>query len=126
MSCITRVSTRVLAAAAFSVLLSVVTAHAQEVEPSAGTRLSMLPLERRALPIGDDGQEMEVVYDGELLDKLNDSVVDDYINSMEKLLQLKTDEVRPGHYHSFDRRRLQELVTQYIDDKKAPICPSEK
>lgn len=68
----------------------------------------------------------DVVYDGELLDKLNDSVVDDYINSMEKLLQLKTDEVRPGHYHSFDRRRLQELVTQYIDDKKAPICPSEK
>ena len=53
-------------------------------------------------------------------------MVDDYINSMEKLLQLKTDEVRPGHYHSFDRRRLQELVTQYIDDKKAPICPSEK
>ena len=67
----------------------------------------------------------DVVYDGELLDNLEDSVVADYIESMEKLLQLKTDEVRPGHYHSFDRRRLQELVTQYIDDKKAPVCPSE-
>jgi hypothetical protein len=44
---------------------------------------------------------------------------------MEKLLQLKTDEVRPGHYQSFDRRRLQELVTRYINEKKAPICPSE-
>ena len=67
----------------------------------------------------------DVVYDGELLDNLDDSVVEDYIDSMEKLLQLKTDEVRPGHYHSFDRRRLRELVTQYISDRKAPLCPSE-
>ncbi len=68
----------------------------------------------------------DVVYDGELLDDLKDSVVDDYIRTMEELLQLKTDEVRPGHYHSFDRRRLRELVRQYINDKKAPLCPSEK
>lgn len=67
----------------------------------------------------------DVVYDGELFDDLDDSVVADYIDSMEKLLHLKTDEVRPGHYHSFNRRRLQELVTQYIDDKKTPVCPSE-
>jgi len=68
----------------------------------------------------------DVVYDGELLDDLEDSVVDDYIRTMEELLQLKTDEVRPGHYHSFDRRRLRELVRQYINDKKAPLCPSDK
>ena len=67
----------------------------------------------------------DVVYDGELLDKLEDSVVSDYLDSMERLLQLKTDEVRPGHHHSFDRRRLQELVRTYIDTRKAPICPSE-
>lgn len=67
----------------------------------------------------------DVVYDGDLLDNLDDSVVADYIESMEKLLRLKTDEVRPGHYHSFDRRRLKELVTQYINVKKAPVCPSE-
>ena len=67
----------------------------------------------------------DVVYDGELLDDLEDSVVDDYISSMEKLLQLKTDEVRPGHYRSFDRRRLRQLVRQYIESKKAPLCPGE-
>ena len=55
-----------------------------------------------------------------------DSVVDDYISSMEKLLQLKTDEVRPGHYRSFDRRRLRQLVRQYIEARKAPLCPAEK
>lgn len=68
----------------------------------------------------------DVVYDGELLDELEDSVVDDYIVSMEKLLQLETDEVRPGHYASFDRRRLRQLVMQYIDTRKAPVCPADK
>ena len=68
----------------------------------------------------------DVVYDGELLDQLADSVINDYIVSMERLLKLKTDEVRPGHYQSFDRRRFAELITQYIDEKKAPRCPSEK
>lgn len=68
----------------------------------------------------------DVVYDGELLDELEDSVISEYISSMEKLLHLKTDEVRPGHYRSFDRRRLRELVTIYIDEKKAPMCPADK
>jgi len=67
----------------------------------------------------------DVVYDGELLDELEDSVIDDYIDSMEKLLGLKTGEVRPGHYRSFDRRRLRELVRQYIDSRKAPVCPAD-
>ena len=67
----------------------------------------------------------DVVYDGALLDELEDSVVDDYLSTMETLLQLKADEVRPGHYDSFDRRRLRELITQYIDEKRAPVCPSE-
>ena len=67
----------------------------------------------------------DAVYDGELLDQLEDSVVGDYIDTMEKLLSLETDEVRPGHYQSFDRRRLCELVRQYIDSKQAPLCPAE-
>ena len=68
----------------------------------------------------------DVVYDGELLDDLQDSVIDDYLVSMEKLLRLQTDEVRPGHYQSFDRRRMQQLVRQYIDLKKAPLCPGDR
>ena len=68
----------------------------------------------------------KVVYDGELLDNLEDPVVDDYLSSMEKLLQLKTDEIRSEHYGSFDRRRLRQLVRQYIEARKAPICPAEK
>lgn len=67
----------------------------------------------------------DVVYDGDLLDELEDSVVDEYLVTMEKLLQLKAEETRPGHYDSFDERRLRELVRQYIDSRKAPRCPSD-
>ena len=68
----------------------------------------------------------DVVYDGQLLDELEDSVVEDYLATMEGLLQLPADEVRPGHYKSFDRRRLKELLQNYIDTRKAPLCPSER
>ena len=67
----------------------------------------------------------DVVYDGELLDQLEDSVIEEYILTMEKLLNLPADEVRPGHYASFDRSKMKELILQYINEKKAPRCPSE-
>jgi len=78
----------------------------------------------------DAGQQQffsgDVVSDGQLLDDLEDSVISEYLDSMETLIQLQADEIRPGHYHSFDRRRLSEPVHQYIDTRKAPICSSEK
>ncbi len=67
----------------------------------------------------------DVVYDGQLLDELEYSVIDDYLQTMERLLDLKTDEVRPGHYHSFSRKGLTELLRLYIDQKKAPLCPGD-
>ena len=67
----------------------------------------------------------DVVYDGELLDELAESVIDDYVSSMQTLLDLAADEVHAGHYRSFDRRYLHELVRKYIDSKQAPLCPSE-
>lgn len=67
----------------------------------------------------------DIVYDGDLLDELEDSVIDEYLVTMEKLLQVQAAEVRPGHFGSFGQQRLRELVTQYIDSKKAPRCPSD-
>lgn len=67
----------------------------------------------------------DVVYDGELLDGLPDSVMDDYIVSMERLLDLKPEATHPGHYRSFDRRDLHKLVRRYIESKQAPLCPSD-
>ncbi len=68
----------------------------------------------------------DVVYDGELLDELPDSVIDDYITSVERLLDLKAEETHPGHYRSFDRDHLHFLVKKYINAKKAPLCPSQQ
>ena len=67
----------------------------------------------------------DVVYDGELLDQLSASVIDDYVRSMARLLNLDVDEVHAGHYRSFDRRHLRKLVRKYIEEKQAPVCPSE-
>ena len=67
----------------------------------------------------------DVVYDGELLDELELSVIDDYIDSMQQLLEMPIDEVRPGHYQSFDRRRLRTLVRQYMANRQAPRCPAD-
>ena len=67
----------------------------------------------------------DVVYDGELLDQLEDSVIEEYVVTMEKLLELPADEIRPGHHESFDRAKMKELVLRYINEKKAPKCPSD-
>lgn len=67
-----------------------------------------------------------MVYDGELLDQLPDSVIDDYIVSMERLLGLNAEEINPGHYRSFDRGYLRTLVRKYIEAKQAPLCPSDR
>jgi glyoxylase-like metal-dependent hydrolase (beta-lactamase superfamily II) len=68
----------------------------------------------------------DVVYDGELLDQLSASVIDDYVSSMERLLDLNVEEVHAGHYKSFDRRYLHRLVREYIATKQAPLCPSDQ
>jgi glyoxylase-like metal-dependent hydrolase (beta-lactamase superfamily II) len=67
----------------------------------------------------------DVVYDGELLDQLPASVIDEYLASMAKLLDLKVEEVHAGHYRSFDRRYMQKLVRRYLDSKQAPLCPGD-
>lgn len=59
MKCTDRVSASLLVAAALGVFLTI-EARAQEAELPDRDRLSMLPMERLVLPIGDDGQEMEV------------------------------------------------------------------
>lgn len=68
----------------------------------------------------------DVVYDGELLDQLAASVIDDYVDSMQKLLDLNVAAVHAGHYRSFDRRQLRQFVRAYLSSKKAPICPAEQ
>lgn len=66
-------------------------------EPSTGTLFS-----------GD------AVYDGPLLDQLDDSDIPIYLRTMERLRELPVAVVHAGHEPSFDRARLVELCDDYL------------
>lgn len=66
----------------------------------------------------------DVVYDGELLDNAYHSSVDSYIASMERLRDVPVRTVHAGHFSSFGRDRLLELIDDYIEGRRAPGCPS--
>jgi glyoxylase-like metal-dependent hydrolase (beta-lactamase superfamily II) len=59
----------------------------------------------------------DVVYDGPLIDDFHHSVVNQYVESMERLRRLPVTVVHAGHFASFGRRRLVALVDGYLADK---------
>jgi glyoxylase-like metal-dependent hydrolase (beta-lactamase superfamily II) len=56
----------------------------------------------------------DAIYDGELLDMLPDSDIDDYVRTMKRLLELPVTVVHGGHEPSFGRDRLREIATTYL------------
>lgn len=67
----------------------------------------------------------DVVYEGEILDELFSSDIDDYIETMRRLTELPVNVVHAGHYGSFGRERMVELVSTYVESKQAPVCPAD-
>ena len=66
----------------------------------------------------------DVVYDGELLDNAYHSNTDHYLASMERLREIPVRTVHAGHFGSFGRDRLLQLVEEYIAGRRKPGCPS--
>ena len=56
----------------------------------------------------------DAIYDGPLLDELEDSNISDYIRTMRRLRELPVRVVHAGHDPSFGRNRLIELVDRYL------------
>jgi len=56
----------------------------------------------------------DAIYDGPLLDTLEDSDIEDYLLTMERLQNLPASIVHGGHDESFDRSRLKEITAEYI------------
>jgi glyoxylase-like metal-dependent hydrolase (beta-lactamase superfamily II) len=56
----------------------------------------------------------DAIYDGMLLDELEDSSIPDYLHTMRRLRELKVRVVHGGHESSFDGARLIELADAYI------------
>lgn len=68
----------------------------------------------------------DVVYDGELLDNAYHSNVEHYVASMERLRDIPARTVHAGHFTSFGRDRLLELIDDYTAGRRAPGCPSSQ
>ena len=56
----------------------------------------------------------DAIYDGPLLDGLEDSSIDDYVATMRRLRSLPVEVVHGGHGPSFGRARLIELADDYL------------
>ena len=56
----------------------------------------------------------DAIYDGELLDQLEDSHIDDYIQTMKRLRELPVTIVHGGHEPSFGRQRMIEIIDTYL------------
>ena len=59
----------------------------------------------------------DLVYDGPLIEDAYHSNIDDYIASMERLLELPVRVVHGGHYPSYDRDRHREIITTWLKGK---------
>jgi len=67
----------------------------------------------------------DTVYDGELVDDLYHSHPEDYVRSMRRLRELPVSVVHGGHFPSFGRHRMHELIDQYLRGERAPGCPAD-
>lgn len=56
----------------------------------------------------------DAIYDGTLIDLLEDSSIPDYIQTMERLRALPVSVVHGGHEASFGRDRLLEIIDDYL------------
>ena len=59
----------------------------------------------------------DAIYNGPLLDTLEDSGIEDYLKTMERLQNLPINAVHGGHDESFDRSRLKEITAEYISSR---------
>lgn len=60
----------------------------------------------------------DAIYDGPLLDELDDSDIGEYCATMERLLELPVTVVHGGHDPSFGRDRLREIATGYLNYRR--------
>lgn len=63
----------------------------------------------------------DILYDGPLIEDTYHSNADDYLASMERLLQLKVRLVHGGHFPSFSGERYRDLITDWLDAKHKTI-----
>lgn len=61
----------------------------------------------------------DAVYDGPLLDEIPGSNIDDYVNTMTRLLTLDVSRIYGGHDRTMNRERFHSIITSYLALKGA-------
>jgi len=67
----------------------------------------------------------DVLYQGPLIDDFYHSVVEEYVESMHRLRELPVRVVHAGHFGSFGRDTMLQLIDEYLQGKRVPGCPSD-
>ncbi|SJM34543.1 MBL fold metallo-hydrolase [Mesorhizobium delmotii] len=64
----------------------------------------------------------DIVYDGPLIDDVYHSAVDDYVETLLRMRELKVAVVHGGHFPSFGRVRYHQLIDEYLAQKRQAGC----
>ena len=64
----------------------------------------------------------DIIYDGPLIDDAYHSVVDDYVETLERLRGLDVSVVHGGHFPSFGPTRYRQLIDEYLAGKRKAGC----
>lgn len=67
----------------------------------------------------------DIIYDGPLIDDCYHSDLGDYEKSLRRLAKLPVDTVHGGHFPSFGRARLIEVIDEYLAGRRLPGCHLE-
>jgi glyoxylase-like metal-dependent hydrolase (beta-lactamase superfamily II) len=67
----------------------------------------------------------DIVYDGPLIEDAYHSNVDDYVVSMEKLLNMPVRIVHGGHFPSFSGQRYRAIIRAWLDEKSRKRAAQE-
>ena len=67
----------------------------------------------------------DVVYDGALFDTVYHSNKEEYRESLQRLKELPVEEVHGGHYDSFDKSRMIELIDDYLAGENSIRDPDD-
>lgn len=64
----------------------------------------------------------DIIYDGPLIDDCYHSDLGDYEKSLRRLARLPAETVHGGHFPSFGRTRLIEVIDEYLIGRRLPGC----
>jgi glyoxylase-like metal-dependent hydrolase (beta-lactamase superfamily II) len=68
----------------------------------------------------------DAIYDGGLIDGSYERASEEYLETMRRLQEFPVNRVHGGHCPSFGRRRMIEIIDDYIAGRRAPGCPNSQ